>query len=156
MSRLQITTVLNIWFGWVWLFVGRFKGCWKKNLTVWYCDISGQIWQFYTHFFIWTKKVKLDIWVWSDRIWNFIKIRWKSKKLEWKRLQDYLYSPRSAHMCNAYMHMFVSLSPEVHTLLFSLGPKLNTKLGLHTHPPTHPPGTFSKGSRLHKVLRFGR
>ena len=35
-------------------------------------------------FFIWTKKVKLDIWVWSDRIWNFIKIRWKSKKLEWK------------------------------------------------------------------------
>ena len=32
--------------------------------------------------------------------------------------------------------------------------KLNTKMGFK-HPPPPPPGTFSKGFRLSKVLRFG-
>ena len=40
--------------------------------------------------------------------------------------------------------------------IVQLGLKLNTKLGLDHHPPTHHPPTtnFSKGSRLGRRLRF--
>ena len=37
-SRLSTTKCLNQVFGWV---LPWYKGCWKKNLTVWYLDILG-------------------------------------------------------------------------------------------------------------------
>ena len=109
------------------------KGVWKKNSPFDILIFLGQFGIFIKHFLIWTKKVTLDIWVWSDKIQNFIKIRWKSTIWEWKKFRDYLFSPRSVNMCNTnappsplnfttYFGMFLKYCIFINTLFtYNLG-----------------------------------